>query len=173
MIALEQIRAFAQGLVDEADHMIGRRLLAVLDDAAMDHDLVRRTVKAIVRDRVACVAGWDGFERGSIDRMIDDIANRAAEALTGVPQPMVPPTDQSRIPQRIREGLDRYAQHGLPTGDCLRAVLEDRLFAALDRADAETAAAMPAICAYVRCQLPPDCWGSPDVVSRWIAKVRA
>lgn len=83
------------------------------------------------------------------------------------------PTSPERIPVPIREALDRYAQHGVRTGDCMRSVLENDLMQAFDRADVETGAAMPAILAYVRCQLPGDCWGSPEIVSRWLSRPRA
>lgn len=47
----------------------------------MTKDEMRAFVARTVRDRVACVSGWSGFEAGSIDRMIDQIADRVADGL--------------------------------------------------------------------------------------------
>lgn len=60
---------------------------------------MRAFVARTVRDRVACVAGWSGFEAGSIDRMIDQIADRVAEGLASGP-PAGPDVD-------LAEALDR------------------------------------------------------------------
>lgn len=49
--------------------------------ASADATRVRQVVTEVVRDRIACVAGWDGFSPGSIDRMIGDIADRVAAKL--------------------------------------------------------------------------------------------
>lgn len=151
MIEFDQIRAYAQGLIEEADHMIDE-----VGRAGAAQEISKADVGRML------LAALNGTTVAEIATIGDDRS-----------QSELPTTDPSRIPQRIRDGLDRYAQHGLPTGDCLRAVLEDRLFRAFDFADAETAAAMPAILAYITSQLPIDCWGSPEVVAAWIRKVRA
>lgn len=74
-----------------------------------------------------------------------------------------------RIPERLRDSLDRYARDGIPTGDCLGAVLIGDLFGAFGRADPVTTAAMPAIVAYVRNELPLSCYGSEAAVDGWLS----
>lgn len=79
-------------------------------------------------------------------------------------------SDYHRIPQGVRDALDRYVTHGISPGSFTRAVLENDLFEALGRGDLESTAALPAICGYVYNELPSDCWGSPEKVVAWIAE---
>jgi hypothetical protein len=72
------------------------------------------------------------------------------------------------IPQRIKEGLDRYAQQGIPTGDFLRSVLENNLMQAIHRADGYSSLCLWEICEYVYNELPGNCWGSHEVVRDWL-----
>ncbi len=96
----------------------------------------------------------------------------AVETLAAIDaEPNVPLIDVSRIPQRILDGFERY-RHGVPTGSCMRAVLEGDLFKAMAHADDEVLLALPAIVTYVRCSMPAGSWGSPEVVSRWLARGR-
>ncbi len=75
------------------------------------------------------------------------------------------------VPPAIQSGLDRYANHGIAPGSCLRAVLEGDLFAAFSRADPVTAHAMPAIIAAITRQVPGPLFGSPEAVSRHLAQM--
>lgn len=77
--------------------------------------------------------------------------------------------DPDRIPPMIRESLDCYAKHGVPPGDCLRAILSGDLFLAYARADDETSSAMPAIVRYVEERLPAGSFGSRELVADWLA----
>ena len=72
----------------------------------------------------------------------------------------------------IKEAMDRYAEVGCPTGDFLRAVLENDLMSAFGRADEENILAMREIVAYVYNELPANCHGSPEIVRGWIKKHR-
>lgn len=49
--------------------------------SAVGADEFRTVVETIVRSRVACVAGWDGFAHGSVERMVSDIAAQVANSL--------------------------------------------------------------------------------------------
>jgi hypothetical protein len=82
-------------------------------------------------------------------------------------------TSVDRIPPMTRLTIDNYAQHGLQPGSGIRAVLEGNLFTAMARCDEETIIALPAIVRYINDALHPSIYGSPEGVSRWIAKVRA
>lgn len=72
------------------------------------------------------------------------------------------------IPPHIKEALDRYAEHGIPTGQCTRYVLANRLKEAFLSADPITTAAMASIVAYVYHVLPVGCHGSEAAVDEWI-----
>jgi hypothetical protein len=61
---------------------------------------------------------------------------------------------------------------GLPTGDFLRAVLENNLEQAISRADDINIHALPHIVAYVRECVPSIAWGSSEKVNRWLSKDR-
>lgn len=58
---------------------------------------------------------------------------------------------------------------GLPTGDFLRAVLENNLSEAILRADDVNLRALPHIVAYVHEHLPAVAWGSKAAVDRWLS----
>ncbi len=82
-------------------------------------------------------------------------------AIDALPGPAVPPA--------IQAGIDRYAQHGIPPGSCLRAILEGDLFAAFTCADPGTRTAMGAIVDKITSTLHASVFGSPEAVSRYIA----
>jgi len=65
--------------------------------------------------------------------------------------------------------LRRYADHGVPTGGFLQAVLENDLFGAMCRADESSRANLQEICRYVYNDMPGGCWGSKLHIERWIA----
>lgn len=76
------------------------------------------------------------------------------------------------LPASVKDGLDRYVNDGIPTGDFLRAVLTNDLFGAMGRADEENRANLFDICSYVWDYLPIPCWGSADKVNKWIESHR-
>lgn len=80
--------------------------------------------------------------------------------------------DEELCPRVIQQSLDRYAREGVPTGDFLRAVLENDLREAIGRADYINMQALPHIVAYCWNRLPSGCWGSPEAVKRWLSKTR-
>ena len=70
--------------------------------------------------------------------------------------------------QATKNGLDNYAQHHVPTGSFLRAVLENNLAESFAHADDDNARDMHEIVAYVYNELPGSCWGSPERVREWL-----
>lgn len=52
-----------------------------MEPSSVGMEEFRSVVETIVRARVACVAGWDGFSHGSVDRMISDIVTQVANTL--------------------------------------------------------------------------------------------
>ena len=74
----------------------------------------------------------------------------------------------SACPVWARESIDRYAKHGVPTGDFLHAVLANDLSAAVGRADVESGRVLAAIVSYVYRHLPAQSHGSYEVVDEWL-----
>lgn len=72
------------------------------------------------------------------------------------------------IPNRIVEALKRYEQDRIPTGSFLRAVLENNLTEAFQRADDECLLRLRDIVSYCYNKLPSPCWGSKKQVSAWL-----
>jgi hypothetical protein len=77
-----------------------------------------------------------------------------------------------RIRPDIRHSLDEYARIGRPTGDFLRAVLENNLMESFGQADDENRNTLFEICSYVYNDMPAVCHGSPEKVDAWLAKKR-
>lgn len=76
------------------------------------------------------------------------------------------------IPEYIIEGLMDYIVGGVPPGDFLRAVLENRLFESFGRADRENREHLYHICVFLCSYAPQMCWGSPSKVEAWLEKFR-
>ncbi len=73
------------------------------------------------------------------------------------------------IPELTMGALNRYVDHRIATGDFLRAVLAGDLFSALGRADLSNRRNIYEICSYIVNETPSGCWGSYDIVARWLA----
>ncbi len=69
---------------------------------------------------------------------------------------------------RTLEGLMRYRDHHIRTGDFLRAVLENNLSEAILRADDENLKDIHEIVLFCYNELPVASWGSPEKVRQWI-----
>ncbi len=68
----------------------------------------------------------------------------------------------------VVQGLLRYKDHKIPTGDFLKAVLENNLVEAFRRADLENRRDMYEIVQFCYNELPASAWGSPEKVKRWL-----
>ena len=73
------------------------------------------------------------------------------------------------IPEATMGALERYVEHGIPTGSFLRAVLKNDLFDAIGRADIGNQHAIHAICMYIYNKIPGVAWGDEERVDAWIA----
>lgn len=71
------------------------------------------------------------------------------------------------VEQRIKDSLDRYVNDGIPTGGFLQAVLENNLFEAFGRADADNQRNIKDIVSYIYNEIPAGCWGSKERVENW------
>jgi len=74
------------------------------------------------------------------------------------------------IPQTTLRALDLYVNEGITPGGFLYAVLTNDLFGAIGKADSANGAAIRDICLYIYNELPGDCWGSRDIVNKWLAR---
>jgi len=76
------------------------------------------------------------------------------------------------IPEHMMDGLTRYIETGCPTGDFLKAVLENNLWFAVNHADEENLKILPAYIGYLVNEAPSACWGSKEIVKAWITSKR-
>jgi hypothetical protein len=72
------------------------------------------------------------------------------------------------IPDRMMAGLQRYINDHVPVGDFLTAVLRNDLMEAVNRADEENMANLPAYVGYLYNEAPSSCFGSPERVRKWL-----
>lgn len=80
----------------------------------------------------------------------------------------MPIPDYSAIRPDIVESLQRYIKDRIPTGDFLKAVLENNLSEAFGRADEQNCVTLFHICAYVYNEIPSVAWGSEEKVAKWL-----
>ncbi len=73
-----------------------------------------------------------------------------------------------KIPESTLESLVMYAEHGIPTGGFLEAVLSNDLMGACGRADQHNRAALADICQFVYMEMPAPCHGSRERFREWV-----
>lgn len=66
------------------------------------------------------------------------------------------------------ENIISYVNERIPTGDFLRAVLENNLIEAFGRADSNNTRYLKEICSFVYMYVPRDAWGSKEAVDNWL-----
>ena len=74
-----------------------------------------------------------------------------------------------RIPERMRGGIERYINHGVPPGDFLTAVICNDLRDACGRADDENRYLLWDYVLFFHNEAPSSCWGSPEKMRAWIS----
>ena len=72
------------------------------------------------------------------------------------------------IPAHTKASLDRYVNDRIMPGGFLTAVLSNDLFGAVAHADRANLEALTEIVKYVYNELPSGCWGSKDIMWRWV-----
>jgi len=93
--------------------------------------------------------------------------------------PDLPPTDVEaeyrtrlhtyQVPAHLHEGLVAYFVYHRPPGSFLRAVLENDLRHAVQRADPASLAGLSHVVAFVCDATPAASWGAPASVRTWLA----
>ena len=74
------------------------------------------------------------------------------------------------IPEIVKDSIDRYVSDKIPTGGFIKAVLSNNLFEAFSRADNNNTKHMSDIVGYIYNEIPSECWGSPEIVEKWLKK---
>jgi len=70
----------------------------------------------------------------------------------------------NKVPEHLRDGLNRYVWWGIPVGGFLRAILGNDLRKSIVTADSESLAAIRDIVIFIHNALPSNCHGSPEAV---------
>ena len=78
-------------------------------------------------------------------------------------------TDYSKLPPYMHDTAKRYVEKGIEGGSFFTAVVSNDLMCAFARADEANIAAMRAWVMWLYNDAPCGCYGSPKVVSEWIA----
>lgn len=73
-----------------------------------------------------------------------------------------------QIPENIKTSLQLYVEKKIPTGGFLEAVLSNDLMLATASADYYNSKILKEICTYVYNELPANCWGSREIVQKWL-----
>jgi hypothetical protein len=68
----------------------------------------------------------------------------------------------------LADRLEAYARDGCPPSAFLRAVLENNLLSAVEKADKQNMLILPQLMTFILRELPAACWGSPEKVTAWI-----
>lgn len=77
-----------------------------------------------------------------------------------------------QIPDYMREGINRYIEHGIEPGSFLTAVIQNDFVNAVAQADDNNIRNLPAYANYFYNHAPSQCWGSAEVMNEWIGLKR-
>lgn len=72
------------------------------------------------------------------------------------------------IPERMMEPIRLYIEEGIKPGSFLTSVICNDLKGAVGNADDENLPNLPAFVAYFYNEAPGSCWGSKEMMERWI-----
>jgi len=74
----------------------------------------------------------------------------------------------SILPEHMREGIQRYIEHGIRPGDFLYLILCNDFVHALGHADVINMARIVDYAKFLYLEAPRGCWGSRAIVDAWI-----
>ena len=75
---------------------------------------------------------------------------------------------KGKVSEHLLDGLCNYGQHRQMVGDFLTAVLQNDLMVAMGRADDLSRLELFEICRFVYNEMPSQCWGSKEIVRKWL-----
>ena len=76
--------------------------------------------------------------------------------------------DYTKLPEHIRDSVQRYIETGCPVGSFLTAVISNDLCSAFACADSINSTNMQRIVGFFYNEAPSTCWGSPEKMNAWI-----
>lgn len=71
------------------------------------------------------------------------------------------------IPDYMREGIERWVNHGVPPGHFMQAILKNDLKSACGRADETNKHCLYNYVFFLYNWCPGACWGSPERYQEW------
>ena len=74
------------------------------------------------------------------------------------------------LPEHIQSSVQRYIEEGCPTGDFLKAVIQNKLKESFIHADETNTRRMWDIINFFYNEAPGDCWGSQSKMMAWIER---
>lgn len=78
--------------------------------------------------------------------------------------------DGYNISESTQGALERYVEHKIEPGGFLTAVLSNNLVESFARADSFNQHNMKEIVSFIYSELPSNCWGSREIVNKWIGE---
>lgn len=78
--------------------------------------------------------------------------------------------DYSVIPTHCQDGMRRYIEHRILSGDFLYYVLSNNLVKAFEHADELNQIRMRDYAQFLHSQAPAACWGSREKIKAWIER---
>ena len=76
------------------------------------------------------------------------------------------------LPVGLREGVQRYIEHGVIPGDFLQAVISNDLKESFGKADIHNRERMFDIVSWFYNNAPAECWGSKEKMIAWSEMMR-
>jgi len=76
--------------------------------------------------------------------------------------------DYTKLPPHMRGSMQRYYERGIPGGNFLTAILENRFVGAILHADEVNLSDLENCAIFLAWEIPTTCWGSPEKVRKWI-----
>ena len=78
--------------------------------------------------------------------------------------------DLLALPERMRGGIQRYLDHGIPPGHFMTAVISNDLREACARADDENRTLLFEYIKFFYCHAPAGSWGSEENFKAWVKR---
>lgn len=74
------------------------------------------------------------------------------------------------IPERTLRAIHEYVINRRRPGSFLRYVLSNDLISSVNHADRENRACLAQLVTMLCCEIPDECWGSPDRYREWVGE---
>lgn len=78
------------------------------------------------------------------------------------------PGEYAAIPDHMQGAIRRYVMHGIKPGDFLTGIITNDLRRAVGHADGKNLPLLPLYVQWFYNEPPSGCWGSPEIMQRWM-----